>query len=75
MKKNVGKTDSYIRFMLGVAFLLNIIILEPAAIGTIVLLVLGVMFLATSFTHYCGFYSLLGISTCENEECSQDPAE
>lgn len=75
MKKNVGKTDSYIRFMLGVAFLLNIIILEPAAIGTIVLLALGAMFLATSFTHYCGLYTPLGISTCENEKCSQDPAE
>ena len=75
MKKNVGHTDSYIRFMPGVAFLLNIIILEPAAIGTIVLLVIGVMFLATAFTHHCGIYSPLGICTCEDGTCSEEPAE
>lgn len=75
MKKNVGQTDSFLRFMLGVAFLLNIIILEPAAIGTIILLVLGVMFLATAFTHYCGFYTLLGICTCEDGTCSEEPVE
>lgn len=71
MKQNVGKTDSYIRFMVGISFLLNIIILEPGAIGTIVLLVLGVMFIATSFTHYCILYSPLGICTCEDGKCCQ----
>ncbi len=75
MKKNVGQTDSYIRFMIGIAFLLNIIILDPAAIGTIVLLVLGVVFLATAFTRYCGLYTLFGVCTCEDGTCSEEPAE
>jgi len=75
MKKNVGPTDSFIRFMVGIAFLLNIIILEPAATGTIVLLVLGVVFLATAYTRYCGLYTILGICTCEDGTCSEEPAE
>lgn len=75
MKKNVGKTDSYMRFMFGVAFLINIIILEPAAIGTIVLLAIGVILIATALTQHCALYTPLGICSCDDVACSQEQAE
>lgn len=73
MRQNVGSADSFIRFLVGTAFLLNIIILEPSAVGTIVLLVLGCVFLATAGTHYCPLYSPLGICTTE-EDCLAEEA-
>jgi len=64
MEKNVGKVDAYIRFLLGVSFLLNIFALKTGVIGTIVFLVLGLVMIATAVTGYCWLYSLLKIDTC-----------
>ncbi len=74
MGKNVGKVDAYIRFLLGVAFLLNIFALETGIIGTIVLLVLGLAMIITSFTGYCGLYTLLKIDTYTVKEETKEPA-
>lgn len=63
MKTNVGPSDRFIRFLVGISFLLNIVILEPAVIGTIILLVLGLVFLYTSYSSYCLLYDILNIST------------
>lgn len=60
----MGSADKFVRFMVGTALLLNIIILEPGAVGTTVLLVLGVAMWATAWTGYCPAYKPLGICTC-----------
>ena len=70
MTHNLGSGDSFIRFMIGLSFLINIIILEPGAVGTVILLTLGVMFLASSWTNYCMAYKALGINTCPCGDCS-----
>ena len=64
MKQNMGSADSFIRVLIGISFLVNIIILEPGAIGTIILLALGVLNLATAWIRYCPAYTPLGICTC-----------
>lgn len=63
MEKNVGVADSYIRVLLGVAFILNIFVLQTGVIGTIVLLVLALISLVTAYTGFCALYKILNIST------------
>ncbi len=63
MEKNVGAADGYIRVLLGVAFILNIVALETGVIGTIVLLVLALISLVTAYTGFCAFYKILNVST------------
>ena len=74
MEKNVGKVDSYIRFLLGVSFLLNIFTLKTGVIGTIVFLVLGLVMIATAFTGFCWLYSLIKFDTCESAEAEEKQA-
>ncbi len=77
MKNNMGSVDKFIRTMVGIAFLVNIIILEPGAIGTIVLLVLGFIMLGSAWVGYCPLYTPLGICTC-SATCTcgtEEPAE
>lgn len=62
MKKNVGKTDTYIRYGLGVVFIVLAIVWSwwfaiPAVIA-----------IATGYFGFCGLYSLFGISTCKLKE-------
>lgn len=64
MKSNMGSADKFIRFMVGTALLLNIIILEPGTTGTIILLVLGLVMWASAWTGYCPAYKSLGVCTC-----------
>ena len=66
MKANEGKTDRIIRLVLGV--LLIAVGLWPlnglqAAVGGIIVAVIGLILLITGITGYCALYSLLGIST------------
>lgn len=71
MKKNVGDADSYIRFLFGIAFMLNIIILEPGIIGSIILLTLCIISFYTSFYKFCLLYKPFKICTT-GEECNGD---
>lgn len=64
MVKNVGAADRYIRFLVGISLLLNIIILKPGLPGTILLLLSGVVMLYTSFAGFCGLYTILKINSC-----------
>ncbi len=68
MIKNVGPADRYIRTLIGIAFLLNIIILEPGFFGSLILLIFGGAALFTAYTNSCWLYSVLKISTCK-ETC------
>jgi hypothetical protein len=73
MTKNTGTADRYIRFLIGVALLLNIIILEPGVFGSIVLLALGAGMLYSSFSGFCWVYGLLKIRTCgEDASCAPE---
>lgn len=59
----MGSADSYLRFMFGLAFIINIYILEPGAVGTIILLALGIIMWVQAWTHYCPAYSPFNFST------------
>ncbi|HOP63002.1 MAG TPA: DUF2892 domain-containing protein [Spirochaetota bacterium] len=69
MKQNVGSTDKFIRSMVGISFLLNIIILETGPVGTIILLVLGFAMIVSAWIGYCPAYVPLGICTCSGVTC------
>jgi hypothetical protein len=72
MVRNVGAVDSYIRVLIGVAFLLNIFALKTGVIGTIVLLVLALISLVTAYTGYCGLYKIFNISTSPSTSALPD---
>lgn len=64
MKKNMGIADRVIRFLVAAVvaglYFTNII----TGILGIVLLVVAVVFLLTSFISFCPLYTLFGLSTC-----------
>ncbi|GAB4379485.1 MAG: hypothetical protein Kow0075_10110 [Salibacteraceae bacterium] len=64
MKKNMGITDRVIRTLLAIAF--AVLYFTGIISGTlgIVLMVLAIVFLLTSFVSFCPLYTLFGISTC-----------
>ena len=64
MKKNMGTADRVIRLLVSAIFLyLYFTGTVTGAIG-IILLVLAIMFIATSLIGYCGLYKIIGVSTC-----------
>ena len=63
MKKNVGSTDRYIRFILGLGFIMNIFSLGTAKLGTFILLALGLAMFYSAYTGYCFLYDLLKINS------------
>ncbi|HSV95718.1 MAG TPA: DUF2892 domain-containing protein [Spirochaetota bacterium] len=75
MVQNVGPADRYIRFLVGLSFLLNIIILEPGFFGGLILFILGAGFLVSVFTGNCWVYTLLKVDTCaEAREATAESA-
>ena len=75
IKKNVGASDRYIRFMIGLAFIMNIFSLELNRFGTFVLLALGFLIWNTAYTGYCFIYDVLGINTIGEGKKPEEPAE
>ncbi len=65
MKKNMGSPDRIIRFILAAViaglYFTNVI---TGTLG-IVLLILGGVFLLTSFISFCPLYAPFGLSTCK----------
>lgn len=67
MKKNVGKTDAYIRYGIGVVFIALTFIfsiwwfLIPAAIAIL-----------TGALGVCGLYKIFGINTCKVNNQKKD---
>lgn len=67
MKPNVGKIDKWIRFGLA-AIILILYFLDIISGGlAIVLGVLAVVFLLTSFINFCPLYQIFGINTCKRK--------
>ncbi len=65
MKKNMGKADSAIRLVvaaiIAVLYFMNII---TGTLG-VILLVVAVVFAATSFINFCPLYTIFGMNTCK----------
>jgi hypothetical protein len=68
MKKNMGNTDRIIRVIAAIVF--SALYFSGIITGTfgIILLVIGAVFLATSFISFCPLYTLVGMNTCEKKE-------
>ncbi len=66
MKKNMSTTDRVVRLLLAAVF--SILYVTQTVTGTlgILLLVLGGIFILTSFISFCPLYSIFGIKTCKN---------
>lgn len=68
MKKNMGNTDRIIRVIAAIVFaVLYFTGTVTGAIG-LVLVVLGAVFLATSFISFCPLYTIVGMNTCEKKK-------
>jgi len=67
MKKNMGSADRIIRII--IAVVIAVLFFTKVLSGTlgIVLLVLAVVFLLTSFISFCPLYLPFGIKTCKKE--------
>ncbi|RLC24009.1 MAG: DUF2892 domain-containing protein [Deltaproteobacteria bacterium] len=63
MKSNMGSTDRIIRII--IAIVIGILYFTNVITGTlaIILLIVGVVFLLTSFVSFCPLYLPLGLST------------
>ena len=68
MKKNMGNTDRIIRVIAAIVF--SVLYFTGMVTGTLglVLVVLGAIFLATSFISFCPLYTLVGMNTCEKKD-------
>lgn len=64
MKKNVGTIDKVIRLLL--ALTVGVLYFTGVITGTlaIILGLVALMFVVTSFMSFCGLYTLLGVNTC-----------
>ena len=69
MKRNVGKTDKWIRLTVAAIIILLLgtkTILLSSVLGTI-LAIVAVIFVFTSLANWCAIYALIGASTCPPE--------
>ncbi len=68
MKKNMGNIDRIIRVIAAIVF--SVLYFTGTVTGTVglVLVILGAVFLATSFISFCPLYTLVGVNTCEKKK-------
>ncbi len=64
MKKNMGAIDRVLRLLIAVGFV--VLYLTDVVTGTwgIVMLIVALIFVVTSFISFCPLYLPFGISTC-----------
>jgi hypothetical protein len=67
MKTNMGITDRVIRVIIAAVIAGLYYSNTINGTGGVLLLVLAVIFVLTSFVGFCPLYSLLGIKTCKNK--------
>ncbi len=68
MKKNMGAIDRSIRTILAIVVAILYFTGNISGITAIVLGIIAIIFLITSFVGFCPLYTLLGISTLKKEE-------
>lgn len=61
LKKNVGKTDGYIRYIIGIILIFLSITWHWS------LVIPAVIAISTSFFGVCGIYAVFGINTCKKD--------
>lgn len=68
MKKNMGSADRIVRIL--IALLAAYLYYAGIVTGTlgIVLVVVAVVFLLTSFVNFCPLYAVFGINTCPTKK-------
>jgi hypothetical protein len=65
MKKNMGNTDRLIRIAISAVLLIVSLLGQlPSTLNAIALIVAAILIL-TSFTSFCGLYTLFGWNTCK----------
>lgn len=64
MKKNMGNPDRIIRLLLAVVFAVLYFTNTVTGTAGIILLILGAVFVLTSFISFCPLYTLVGLNTC-----------
>lgn len=70
MKKNMGSTDRIIRSIIAIAILaLYYFGVINGTLG-IVLVVLGIVFLLTSFINFCPLYTIFGWNTAKKNKAN-----
>ena len=68
MKKNMGKADKLIRFIIAIA--IGVLYYQDILKGYlgVVLMIFAIIFLITSLISICPLYSIFGIKTCKTEQ-------
>jgi hypothetical protein len=68
MKKNMGAIDRVLRLLIAVGFV--VLYLTDVVTGTwgIVMLIVALIFVVTSFISFCPLYLPFGISTCRKSK-------
>ncbi len=67
MKKNMGMADKLIRFLVAIAIAVLYFMNVISGTVAIILLILAVIFVLTSFVSFCPLYLPFGISTCKKK--------
>lgn len=67
MKKNMGKIDRIVRIL--IAAIVGILYWQGMISGTlaIVLGVISIIFVLTSFVSFCPLYAIVGLNTCSTK--------
>lgn len=68
MKKNMGVVDKTIRVIIAAAIALLYYFGVISGVLAIIMMVIALMFIVTSFISFCPMYPLLGINTRKKEE-------
>lgn len=76
MLKNVGHTDKIVRIVLGTLVLVYAFFGHISLLGTILLIIAGVVLIHTGYKQHCMGYEMLGVNTCGEccgmEKCDMD---
>ena len=68
MTKNMGSSDKTIRIIAGILFIILYLVGTVSGLFGIILLVLGLVFLLTSFIGFCPLYVPFKINTCKKNQ-------
>ncbi len=62
---NVGKSDQYVRYVIGILLVVAYLLHWLSGTWGWVSLIVGLILVITAAIHYCPIYSIIGVSTCK----------
>jgi len=68
MKKNMGNVDRVIRIIIAIVFVTLYYTGTVTGLLGIALVVLGIVFVSTSFLSFCPLYTIVGINSCPSKK-------